>query len=198
MRIFVRKQQSSTAMVKAFFSAFLLLVLAACNQSSQNKADSTPAAQSAANAATTSSAAGADSGLPDPCKLLTKAEAESILGEAVRDPEPSSLGGVKICDYKTVTVHGGVLPYSIHIAIAPEQQQVWDAGKKLHQQSDTKEMKPVAGIGDDAYFLLDDLDILSKQRSVAINVMKSIDKPSHAKDVQEAELAVAQKAIPRI
>jgi hypothetical protein len=136
--------------------------------------------------------------LPDPCKLLTKAEAESILGEAVREPEPGSLGGNRICDYKTVTVHGGVLPYSIHIAIAGQSQQVWDAGKKLHQQSDAKEMHPVAGIGDDAYFLLEDLEIFTKQRDVSINVMKSIDKPDHARAVREAETAVAQKGIPRM
>jgi hypothetical protein len=136
--------------------------------------------------------------LPDPCQLLTKAEAESILGEAIREPEPGSLGGNWICDYKTVTVHGGVLPYSIHIAIIAESQQVWDAGKKLHQQSDAKEMQPVSGIGDDAYYLLDDLDVLTRQRYVTINVMKDIDKPTHAKSIRDAELAAAQKVLPRM
>jgi hypothetical protein len=130
--------------------------------------------------------------------MLTKAEAESILGEDIREPQPGSLGGNRICDYKTVTVHGGVLPYSIHIAIIGESQQVWDAGKKLHQQSDAKEMHPVSGLGDDAYYLLDDLDILTRQRYMSINVMKDIDKPNHAKSIQAAELAVAQKVLPRM
>src|SRR5262249_25086307 len=96
------------------------------------------------------------------------------------------------------TVHGGVLPYYIHIGMIPEQQQVWDAGKKLYQQSDAKNMRPVAGIGDDAYFLLEDLDIFTRQRSVTITVLKSIDKPDHAKAVEDAEMAVAQKIIPRM
>jgi hypothetical protein len=191
------KRLSSTVVVRIFFPAILLLILTGCNQGSPAKSDAASVAPPATNLGTTNSAA-ADSNLPDPCKLLTKAEAEAILGEAIRDPEPGGLGGSKICEYKTVTVHGGVLPYYIHIGIIPEQQQVWDAGKKLHLQSDAKETRPVAGIGDDAYFLLEDLDIFTKQRSVSINVMKSIDKPDHAKAVQDAEMAVAQKIIPRM
>jgi|SRR5579859_5612269 len=188
------RDQKFTAIAKYLLFPVLLLCLAACNQ---NKNASAPAPESATSTAA-APAAGGDASLPDPCKLLTKAEAEAVLGEPVRDPEPNSLGGNKICDFKTVTVHGGVLPYSVHIAIIQEQQQVWDAGKKLYQQSDAKNMRPVARIGDDAYFLLEDLEIFTRQRYVSINVMKSIDKPDHAKAVQDAELAVAQKAIPRM
>ncbi|HTC94166.1 MAG TPA: hypothetical protein VK699_12070 [Terriglobales bacterium] len=192
-----RDQKTSTLAKYLLYSlpAVLLLCLAACNQ---NKNASVPAPDSAAGAVAATPAATGDTSLPDPCKLLTKAEAEAVLGEPVRDPEPNSLGGNRICDFKTVTVHGGVLPYSVHIAIIREQQQVWDAGKKLYQQSDAKNMHPVAGVGDDAYFLLEDLDIFTRERFVSINVMKSIDKPDHAKSVQDAELAVAQKAIPRM
>ena len=188
------RDQKSITIAKYFLSPLVLLCLAACNQ---NKSASAPAPESTTSAAATPAATG-DASLPDPCKLLTKAEAEAVLGEPVRDPEPNSLGGNRICDFKTVTVHGGVLPYSVHIAIIREQQQVWDAGKKLYQQSDAKNMRPVAGIGDDAYFLLEDLDIFTKERYVSINVMKSIDKPDHAKAVQDAEMTVAQEAIPRM
>ena len=192
------RDQRSTAIARYLLyllPAVLLLCLAACNQ---NKSASAPAPDSAAGTAAATPAATGDASLPDPCKLLTKAEAEAVLGEPVRDPEPNSLGGNRICDFKTVAVHGGVLPYSVHIAIIREQQQVWDAGKKLYQQSDAKNMRPVAGIGDDAYFLLEDLDIFTKERFVSINVMKSIDKPDHAKAVQDAEMTVAQEAIPRM
>jgi hypothetical protein len=175
------------ARLSSALTAALLLSMAACNQN-----------QNASNAAEPRAVATAapekDSGLSDPCKFLTRAEAESVLGEPVRDPEPSMLGEAHICDYKTVAVHGGVLPYSVHIAVTPEQQQVWDAGKKLYG----KQMRPVPGIGDEAYFLLEDLMVYTHQRSVNINVMKSIDKPDHAKAVEQAEKTVAQKAIPRM
>ena len=171
----------------------LLLCITSCNQ---NKNTSPTAPEHAASTPAATPAASGDAGLPDPCKLLTKAEAEAVLGEAVRDPEPRSLGGVQICEYYTVAVHGGITPLWVHIAVAPEQRSAWDAGKKLHL--DAKEARPVPGIGDDAYFLLDDLDVLSKQRSITIGVMKSVDKPDHAKAVQDAEIAVAQKIIPRM
>jgi hypothetical protein len=171
--------------------------VAACNS---NKSASSGNASSASQAATGSTASPAatleQSALPDPCALLTKAEAEEILGEPVRDPEANSLGGNRICDYKTVKVHGGVLPYSIHIAITPEKQTVWDAGKKLH--TDAKELRPASGLGDDAYFLLDDLQILSKERAININVMKAVDQPNHAKAVEAGEKAVAEKILPRL
>jgi Protein of unknown function (DUF3558) len=175
----------------------LCFFVAACNS---NKSASSGNASSASQAATGSTASPAatpeQSALPDPCALLTKAEAEEILGEPVRDPEANSLGGNRICDYKTVKVHGGVLPYSIHIAITPEKQNVWDAGKKLH--TDAKELRPAPGLGDDAYFLLDDLQILSKERAININVMKAVDQPNHAKVVEAGEKAVAQKILPRL
>lgn len=184
---------------KAFLLAVLFSCLVACN-SNKGAPSSTASTQPATNNATsntaTDAASSAQSNLPDPCTAITKAEAEEILGEPVGDPQPNSLGGNRICDFKTVKVHGGVLPYSIHIAITPEKQNVWDAGKKLH--ADAKELRPVAGLGDDAYFLLDDLQILSKERAININVMKAIDQPNHAKVVEAAEKAVAQKALPRL
>ena len=136
------------------------------------------------------------SSLPDPCALLTKAEAESILGGPVKDPQPNSLGGNKICDFNTIKLYGGIAPYSVHIAIAPETRQVWDAGKKLH--ADAKESHPVAGLGDDAYFLLDALTVFSNGRAINVTVMKDIDKPTHQKSVQDAERAVAEKILPRM
>jgi Protein of unknown function (DUF3558) len=175
------------ATLSSCLTAALLLSMAACNQSQTGSTTAAPRAAATAAPEKTSA-------LSDPCKFLTRAEAESVLGEPVREPEPSTFGEAHICDYKTVAVHGGVLPYSVHIATTPQQQQVWDAGKKLYG----KQMRPVPGIGDDAYFLLEDLMVFTHQRSVNINVMKSIDRPDHAKAVEQAERTVAEKAIPRM
>src|SRR5262249_15188430 len=176
--------------------AALALILTGC-QSSQPEANAVPA-KSAANSSPVAASPSPESALPDPCKLLTNAEAESILGEAVRPPEAGSLGGNRICDYKSTAIHGGVLPYHIHIAVIDEKKNAWDMGKKMHQQSDAKEMQQVNGVGDDAYFLLDSLEILSRERYVSIAVLKSIDKPNHIKAVRDAELSVAQKIVPRM
>lgn len=132
----------------------------------------------------------------DVCKLLTKAEAEVVLGESVRDPQPGTLGAAKFCDYKTVKIYGGIVPYSIHIPLVRETKEIWDAGNKVHAQG--KELRPVTGLGEDAYFLLDDLEIFSKQHLLTINVLKNVDKPNHAKAVEQAERQIAQKVLPRL
>ena len=167
------------------------MFLCGCNsKSSSTPASSTTETSSAAAPASPSSS------LPDPCKLISKDEAESILGETVHEPEPNSLGGNRICDYKGVKLHGGIAPYSIHIALTPEKRDAWDMGKKMH--TDAKEAHPVPGIGDDAFFLLDDLLVYAKGLDMNINVLKEIDKPDHMKAVQEAEKQVAQKVVARL
>ena len=177
--------------VSATLFAAIFFSLTACNTA---KSDSSTASQPAHTSTADATAAEAKTALPDPCVLITKAEAEEILGGPIGDPTPNSLGGNRICDYKTVKLYGGISPYSIHIAITPEKQNVWDAGKKLYGT----QMRPAPGLGEDAYFLLDDLQIYSEQRSININVLKSIDKPDHAKAVESAEKAVAQKILPRM
>ena len=169
----------------------LTLFLSACNsKSSSAPASSTTETSSAPAPASPASA------LPDPCKLITKEEAESILGEPIREAEPNSLGGNRICDYKGAKLHGGIAPYSIHIALTPEKREAWDLGKKMHTEA--KEAHPVPGIGDDAFFLLDDLLVYAKGLDININVLKEIDKPDHMKAVQEAEKQVAQKIVARL
>jgi hypothetical protein len=184
----------STPLVTMVFVLLLLPFQVSCTRSESPS----PAAKESAssNAAVSKPATASESSLPDPCTLLSKAEAESILGSPVKDPEPNSLGGNKICDYNTVKLYGGIAPYSIHIAITPESRKVWDAGKKLH--ADAKESHPVAGVGEEAYFITDELDIFSNQRSINITVLKDIDRPTHMKSVQEAEKTVAHMILPRM
>jgi hypothetical protein len=114
----------------------------------------------------------------------------------VNDPEPGSLGGNQMCDYKAARLHGGIAPYSIHIVLTPEKLDAWNIGKKMHM--DAKEAQPVSGIGEDAYYLLDDLEVRQKDLSLTVNVLKAIDRPDHRKQVQEAERAAAQKIVTRL
>jgi hypothetical protein len=158
-----------------------LVLLTSCNSKSDQKTTATSTATSK---------------LPDPCSLLTQEEAEGVLGEPVNAPNPSSLGGNQMCDYKTAKLHGGIAPYSIHIVLTPEKVEAWNLGKKMH--TDSKEAQPASGIGEDAYFLLDDLEIRQKDLSLTVNVLKAIDRPDHKKQVQEAEKAVAQKIVARL
>ena len=176
------------------FVPLLFLFSVACNQS-QGPSNATKAS-TGTSTETNQAAPAQESNLPDPCKLLTKEEAESILGGPIKDPQPNSLGANKICDYNTIKLYGGIAPYSIHIAITPETRKVWDAGKQLH--SDPKEMRPVAGLGEEAFLVTDELDIFSNGRSINVTVLKDIDRPTHTKSVQDAEKTVAGKILPRM
>jgi hypothetical protein len=183
----------SSKKLKSLTTVVLLLWLFLFSGSCTRNQSPIPSAKESANSSTDANkpAPAQESSLPDPCTLLTKAEAESILGSPVKDPESNNLGGNKICDYNTVKLYGGIAPYSIHIAITPETRQVWDAGRKLH--ANPNELHPVAGLGEEAYFVTDELDIFSNQRSINVTVLKDIDRPTHMKSVQEAEKAVAEK-----
>jgi hypothetical protein len=174
-------------------SAFLLCTLAACGRRESASAASQSTATGSADTATAATTPVAQT-LPDPCSLLTKEEAQVVLGEEVRPPDQHSLGGTATCDYNSVKLHGGVAPYTVHIALSRESQDAWDAGKKMH----AKEMRPATGVGDDAYFLLDDLVIRSKGYDVDVGVLKAADVPNHRKVVDDAELAVARKVTPRL
>src|SRR5215472_5655540 len=94
------------SILRTLFLTLAPLILISCSPTDNSKSSSGTAPSPAAKpAAGVSSTPNSDSALPDPCQLLTKAEAESILGEGIREPEPGSLGGNRICNYKTVTVH---------------------------------------------------------------------------------------------
>ena len=179
-------------------AAVLLCELAACSQGTSASATSqTNTSQSTTSRPSSTAdqqASAAAPALPDPCTLLTKDEAQAVLGEDVQAPEQSSLGGTVSCEYHSVKLHGGIAPYTVHIALARESQDTWNAGKQLH----AKELRPATGVNADAYFLLDDLQIWSKGYTVDIGVLKAVDAPNHRKVVDDAELSIGQKVIPRV
>jgi hypothetical protein len=170
-------------------SLLLLGSVAACTTQRSNPPQAATHARDTTPAPTTTAQQSIDA-----CALLTPDEAQAILGEPVGPPERNTLGGTVTCEYRTTKIHGGISPYWVHIAVSPESQQVWDAGKTLHKT----ELRPVSGVGDDAYYLLDDLVIHVKQESVDIGVLKSIDTPTHKKDIESAEIAAAQKVVGRV
>ena len=131
--------------------------------------------------------------LPDPCQLLTKAEAESILGDAIRNPSRQSRRQPDLRLQKiTATVHGGVCPIR---STSPSVPRITEGlGRRRHctKQSDAKEMHPLKRHRQRCH-LLDDLDILTMQRDITVNVMKDIDSPITPKSIHDAQLVVAQK-----
>lgn len=140
-------------------------------------------------------------GLVDPGTLLTKAEAEAFLGEPVKDPDLKDTKnplGQKICFYAPVS---DTAARFIQLSLVQNEgmsKSQRDSGYTVKQlYEDTKknltDAKPVAGIGDDAFWGTNGLHILKGNVYLNISVGNS-SKP------ESLELAkkVAEKALPRL
>ena len=166
----------------AIMALLMVLGLAACNSSNQATAASEPA---------TPGDSVADY---DACALVTKADAEAILGEPV-DPakgETTPVLGNKACGYvaasqssmKMVNIYLGRLSMGA-------QPDMWNATKKMWQDK----LQPVAGLGKDAFIGPDGgLQVLTSKCILVISVNGFKGKTEKA----DAEKAFAQKALSRM
>jgi len=188
------------------FTITLLALLGsvACNQSNKtasNSSSSTPSATS-----TTSSANASSSGELDACKLVTKAEAEEVLGEKVKDAEsgPASMRGGSICMYES--------PDSMsarHVTVRVESPNFdWNRYKEDKRVEGEKMqpkrgyIRPVAGLGKEAYFARHVLHVLTDHGILTVIVFKdtadAIAGEQTETKAEAAEKALAQKAVERM
>jgi hypothetical protein len=139
-----------------FFAALSgLILLAACGGDDEESPATpggtrTPAATASAGqtqtpAATTQPAAGE----LDPCALLTKAEAEAIVGASLGEPERQTVGPFETCSY------GDDAGSYVQVQVSSDvytQSTFDDAMQAAAEQVDIEAM-PVSGLGDKAYWL---------------------------------------------
>jgi hypothetical protein len=142
-------------------------------------------------------------GLVDPLTLLTKAEAEAILGEPLREPQLKDTKnplGQKNAWYEPVPDATGRF---IQISVIQNEgmtEKVRQGGRSAPEvYQETKKLladvKPAPGIGDDAFFGTPGLHIL--KGNVYLNIIVSTGKIDKTQD-QELEKRVAEKAISRL
>src|SRR5262249_16956277 len=124
----------------------------------------------------------------DACTLVTKAEAEAVLGEHVKDGEsgPASMHGGSICMYES--------PDSLsarHITIRVESP-TFDSNKyKEQMRVEGENMRPkpgrireVSSLGKDAYFARHVLHVLTDKGTLTVIVFKD---PGEAVAGEETE-----------
>lgn len=135
---------------------------------------------------------------PDPCALLTKAEAEAILGKSI--PAPSK-GGSGECHYGDPGAAVEIVVYPMMLAFKSNEEFhafVVQDTKELNER--TKEnlkgtgatvkeiaVEPVPQVGDAAYYVEPSLLVLRKGRVLSIT----------AADKDQA-VTVAGKVVPRL
>ena len=195
------KIRNHYSLAAAGASALLtILSVTACNQN--NKVVSNASGSSSAQ-----TSAAKDSSSDDfACKLVTKGEAEAVLGEHVKDPSsgPASMRGGSICMYES--------PDSMsarHVTVRVESPNFdWNKYKEERRiegermQPKRGRIRPVAGLGKEAYFARHVLHVLTDHGILTVIVFKD---PADAAAGEEAETkaeaaekSLAEKAVSRM
>lgn len=189
----------------SLIATLALLSLTAC--SSNNKPASSaasPATSSSAGPAASSSSS--SSGEIDACKLVTKAEAEAVMGEKLKEPDsgPASMAGGTICMYgspdslsaKNVTIR--VESPNFNWDKVKEDKRV--EGEKMRPQRGY--LRQVPGLGKDAYFARHVLHVLTDRGILTIIIFKdtgdAIAREDKETKTEAAEKTLAEKAITRM
>jgi hypothetical protein len=139
------------------------------------------------------------SGPFDPCGLLTKKEAEALVGEPVKDPEQKDTKnplGQKMCLYETVSSSRLIQISVIRTGdMSPKVRKHGQRASKVYRT--TREMldpvEQVPGVGDDACWGTPGLHILKGE----IYVLVSVGNTSR-RDNLELARRIAQKVLPRL
>lgn len=140
-------------------------------------------------------------GLVDPCKLLTKAEAEPALGEQVKDPvlkDTKNPLGQKMCLYLPMAEKSDKF---IQIAVVQNEgmrKELRDQGYNVEQlyketKNNLPDAMPVPGIGDEAFWGTNGLHTL--RGNVYLNI--SVGNTSKPENLELAK-RVAEKVIGRL
>jgi hypothetical protein len=176
----------------------MLLALSGCNQNKDSSSAAAPAAS-------TKSSASASKEL-DACTLVTKAEAEAVLGEHVKEGTsgPASMRGGSICMYES--------PDSLsarHITIRVESPNFdWNKYKEqMRVEGENMRPKPgrireVSGLGKDAYFARHVLHVLTDKGTLTVIVFKDPGEAVAGEETEtkaeSAEKTLADKAVTRM
>jgi hypothetical protein len=140
----------------------------------------------------------ASSAPPDPCALLTKAEAEAIVGKSL---PPPSTGGSGECHDGDPGDAGEIVVYPMMLAFKSKEDFHAFVVKDTKEMNErTKEnlkgtgatvkeiaVEPVPGVGDAAYYVEPSLLVLRNRRVLSIT----------ATDTNQA-VTVAGKVVPRL
>jgi hypothetical protein len=178
------------------FLAFISLI--ACSQNDSHGAAGASNAVAATPAASSSEL--------DACKLVTKAEAEQVMGEKLKDPDsgPASTAGGTICIYgspdsmsaKNVTVR--VESPNFNWTKFKEDKRV--EGEKMAPKKGR--IRQVPGLGKDAYFARHVLHVLTDHGILTVIVFKDPADAAAGEDketkAEAAEKTLAEKAVPRM
>jgi hypothetical protein len=140
----------------------------------------------------------AGSAVTDACSLVTKAEVESTLHEAMKAPARQAIMGILTCTYASANPP----PYhSVRIVTAPTSGRVeWEKSVRERAAIVPSKVQEVSGLGEAALFYIGELgggnlDVLKGGRSVLIAVdLGSLGSKDEALKLGVAKLLMTKAA----
>ena len=183
-----------------------LLALLSFTSCSQNNNTATASSSASDTRATPASSTASNPNELDACKLVTKAEAEQVMGEKLKDPDagPASMAGGTICMYES--------PDSMsarNVTVRVESPNFnWDKVKEDKRVEGEKmapkrgRIREIPGLGKQAYFARHVLHVLTDHGILTVIVFKDPSDAAAGEEVETkaeaAEKTLAQKAVPRM
>jgi hypothetical protein len=152
----------------SFLAIFGLVLLAACgggNDSSTQETRTPAATASAGETQTPATTAQPAAGELDPCALLTKADAEAIVGASLGEPDMQTAGPFETCIY---TNDAGTY-VQVQVSSGVYTESTFDDAMQAAAEQIDIEAKPVSGLGDKAYWLSGILWV--QKGDVSLNVL---------------------------
>ena len=166
----------------ALCAAFLLT---ACGNSNSSNSSTTSSSSTPQSSSSSTKSSGDSSKPPDVdgCSLVTRSEADSIMGKLREAPKPATtLGKEKACSY-------GPNEDGANATLRLYGASQWELQKGIDSE---EKMTDVAGLGDEAYFTKkgSDTDLWARKGNAVLNVNGSI-------GIEKAK-GMAQKALSRL
>jgi hypothetical protein len=171
----------------ALIGVSTIALTAACGGSSEDQKPASGDSATSGQAAPAKPSGGLslDSVRSDPCQLVTKAEAEVILGAPTQRPSKGMATGTveASCFYSVETAHlkGSELPGAanagVNIMFSPERAKGGMNGTKYMENARKGvTAHPVAGVGDEAFCLQEDpasppLMIFAREGDIVVSVI---------------------------
>lgn len=135
-----------------------------------------------------SGSAGSGASHPDPCTLVTAADAEAILGTSVEQTKPEGLSLAAACQYLAPTAENVTL--QVHFGLGTD----FDNYVKTAEESFASKAFPVPGVGEKAMFNAEQLIVKHGDDFFILTIGKAID------DKQRLPIAsdLAHKVVSRL
>lgn len=195
----MRGSNSRIEVIRAVLTGMLLLASVGCNQN--NSPSSSANSQSGV-----AKPAASGSKEFDACTLVTKAEAEAVMGEHLKDGEsgPVSMQGGELCMYESPDTMS-----ARHVTVRIESPNFdWNRYKEERRiegermQPKRGRIRPVPGLGKEAYFARHVIHVLTDKGILTVIVFKDPGDAIAGEEVETkaetAEKELAQKAVARM